>query len=105
MTDRNRSEIDLGELTAHHTRLGHVRDRVNTAAGAGSQPIRPMAFGLFAARYGMDCDVVRGECESALRDALAATDDHIEGVRMWRDDVDMTEQEAVAMFEELTRDE
>ena len=105
MTDKNSSAIDLGELTTHHTKLQHVRDRVNTAAGAGSQPIRPMAFGLFAARYGVDCDVVRAECEATLRDALAATDDHIEGVRAWRDDVDMTEQEAVAMFKELTRDE
>lgn len=105
MPDKNSSEIDLGELTAHHTKLGHVRDRVHTAVDAAGQPIRPMAFGLFAARYGMDCDEVRTECESTLRDALGATDDHIEGVRAWRDEVDMTEQEAVAMFQELTRDE
>jgi hypothetical protein len=99
--DKNSSGIDLQELENHLTRLGQVRDRVVTAADAGAHPVEPMAFGLFGAGYGMDCEDFRAQCHEVLQEAVQETNRHLDEVRRWHDDVDLTQQEMVDRFEGL----
>jgi hypothetical protein len=97
----DQTEIDLGELSAHHQRLGAVLDRVTTAAGASREYVNPAAFGALGLGLGAVCAEAQTEAIETLDFGVAATERHIRKVGLWKDDVDMNELSAASMFREM----
>lgn len=95
------TEISLVELTAHHGRLGAVLDRVTTAAEASREYVNPLAFGVLGVALGAACADSQTEAVETLDFGVAATERHIAKVGRWKDDVDMNDLAAAAMFREL----
>lgn len=97
----DKTEIDLDELAAHQQRLGAVLDRVTTAAGASREYVNPLAFGALGVVLGAACADSQTEAMETLDFGVAATERHIRKVGRWKDDVDMRELDAAAMFREM----